>query len=115
MAHNKRISIVQWKCRGLRPNFNEILLLLQNDPVAICLQESLLTASDNVTFRGYEIFNSFGPLDPKVSGGVSIVINERVPHSLVPLNTNLQAVAIKTTVHNNITICSLYSSSFTKM
>ena len=57
------------------------------------LQETLLKAIDNVTFRGYEIINSFGPSAHRVSGGVSIIINERVPNSVVQLNTNLKAVA----------------------
>ena len=108
MAMQNTNKIIQWNCRGLKANFNEILLLLQEDPVAVCLQESFLKSEDNITFRGYELINSFGPTEPRVSGGVSIIVNEHVPHSVVPLNTNLQAVAVRVTLHKTITICSLY-------
>ena len=38
----------------------------------------------------------------------SIVINNSVPQSLIPLNTNLQAVAVKVTLHRTIHVCSIY-------
>ena len=42
------------------------------------------------------------------SGGSSIVINNSVPQSLISLNTNLQAVAVKVTLHRTIHVCSIY-------
>ena len=44
----------------------------------------------------------------RASGGSSIVISNSVPQSLIPLNTNLQAVAVKVTLHKTIHVCSLY-------
>ncbi|KAL5008969.1 hypothetical protein ScPMuIL_014550, partial [Solemya velum] len=41
-------------------------------------------------------------------GGVSVIVNNRTPHSPVSLNTNLQAVAVRVTLHKTITVCSLY-------
>ena len=38
----------------------------------------------------------------------SIVINNSVPQSLIPLNTNLQAVAVKVTLHRILHVCSIY-------
>ena len=35
-------SIIQWNCRGLRANFDEIQLLINNfTPLGICLQETM--------------------------------------------------------------------------
>ena len=39
----------------------------------------------------------------RASGGVSILVNENIPQSIVTLNMNLQAVAVKVTAHKNIT------------
>ena len=36
------------------------------------------------------------------------IVNENVPQSIVTLNTNLQAVAVKVTAHKTITLCSVY-------
>ena len=44
----------------------------------------------------------------RASSGSSIVVNNRVPQSLIPLNTNLQAIAVKVTLHKTIHVCSLY-------
>ena len=41
MAHN---YIIQWNCRGLRSNREDIELLISKySPAAICLQETMLT------------------------------------------------------------------------
>ena len=41
-------------------------------------------------------------------GGVAIIVNKIVQHSTVPLNSNLQAVAIRACFEREITICSIY-------
>ena len=47
------MSIVQWNCRGVRPNFEEIKsLLIDNKPVAVCLQETFLKDTDTINFKG---------------------------------------------------------------
>ena len=38
-------SIIQWNCRGLRANYNEILILMSLfSPSVICLQETFLNS-----------------------------------------------------------------------
>ena len=58
-------SVIQWNCRGFKPNFDELTLLI-------------------------------------------VKYNENIPQSIVKLNTNLQAVAVKFTAHKTITLCSVY-------
>ena len=39
-------SIIQWNCRGLKANYNEILILMSLfSPSVICLQETFLKQS----------------------------------------------------------------------
>ena len=98
-------TLIQWNCRGLKANFNEILLLLSTfSPSVICLQET----SDNISLKHYTMFNCISKNIDKAAGGSSIVVNDKVPHSPVKLDTPLQAVAVRVTLHKTITICSLY-------
>ena len=51
-------SIIQWNCRGLKANYNEILILMSLfSPSVICLQETFLKQSDNVSFGDFKMFN----------------------------------------------------------
>ena len=102
-------SIIQWNCRGLRANYNEILILMSLfSPSVICLQETFLKQSDNISFRDFYMFNHICPDGQRASGGTSIIFKSSVPHSQFNLNTNLQAVAVNVTLSKNITICSIY-------
>ena len=102
-------KLIQWNCRGLKANFNELLLLLTGlCPYIICLQETFLKLTDNLNIRGYTLYNNIHQSGDRASGGSSIVVNICVPQSLIPLYTNLQAVAVKVTLHKTIHVCSLY-------
>ncbi len=51
-------TIVQWNCRGLKHNFNELKLLIStHNPIAICLQETYLKDTDKISFKGYTLYN----------------------------------------------------------
>ena len=93
----------------MKANFNELLLLLTGlCPSIICLQETFLKPTNNLNIRGYTLYNHIHQSGGRASGGSSIVVNSSVPQSLIPLNTNLQAVAVKVTIHKTIHVCSLY-------
>ena len=101
-------SVIQWNCRGLRPNFDELsLLIVKHNPLAVCLQETFLKDTDNITVRGFKLYHKCQETENRASGGVLILVNENVPQSIVTLNTNLQAVAVKVTAHKTITLCSV--------
>ena len=98
--------IIQWNCRGLKANYEETLLLLKDyEPAALCLQETHLKDTDTISIRIYTAFHTFSANNERAAGGVSIFINNNAPHSHVPLNTNLQAVAVSITLHRLITLC----------
>ena len=65
----------------------------------------------NVSFNpglNYEIFNSTPPIGERAHGGAAVIVNKSLQHSLIPLNTSLQAVAVSVLLDRKITICSLY-------
>ena len=109
--------VIQWNCRGLRANYDELQLLTNHKkPAAIMLQETFLKGNTTMSFSGYNIlrrdFNSDRP-----SGGVAMLINNAFLYSEINLNTNLQAIAARISLHKTITFCSLYlppSSPITK-
>ena len=102
-------TIIQWNCCGLRANYNEILILMSLfSPSVICLQETFLKQSDNISFRDFNMFNYICPDGQRASGGTSIMVKSSVPHSQFDLNSNLQAVAVNVTLSKKITICSIY-------
>ena len=78
------------------------------NPGIVCLQETML---GNVTFNpglNYDIY-SMNPTDgERAHGGVAIIINKSVQHSIIALQCNLQAIAIRACLDREITICSLY-------
>ncbi len=112
-------KLIQWNCRGLRANFNELLLLMQKEnPVAIALQELAIPESYIFQNRHYSLFPSLPPPSSTRShGGAGILIRKNIPHSPLPLNTSLQAVACRISTPQPITVCSIYlppTSSWTE-
>ncbi len=102
-------GIIQWNCRGLKSNFAELSLLVQeHKPAALCLQETFLKQNDTISIKHHTIFNKIYSEGDKAQGGVSIIVNNSVPHKELLLNTNLQAVAVRLSLHSTITLCSLY-------
>jgi len=83
------------------------LLTQQYTPCAVCLQETKLKISQSVTFRKYTVHSK--SLDTETAhGGVMVLVSETTPHSPLPLVTELQAVAVRVTLHRPISLCSLY-------
>ena len=104
-------NIIQCNCRGMKPNYEEIKCIMTNyNPNIICLQETLLNETDNITFKGYNTSNTTNrsAKDNRSTGGTSLIIKNQIPHAVLPLQTNLQATPIKASLHRTITICSIY-------
>ena len=102
-------TIIQWNCRGLRANYDELQLLLNDyDPAVVCLQETYVKEPNHVTFRNNNRFNRFAVGDGRGTGGVTIIINNKCPSSQIHLKKNIQAVAVSVTLHQTISICSIY-------
>ena len=99
MGSNK-YRLIQWNCRGIKPRYEELLLLLTLlRPSVFCLQETYLKPEDNFTFKTFNTYNHIHSDCHRASGGSSI---------LVKLKTDLQAVAVSATLEKEITLCSVY-------
>ena len=102
-------KIIQWNCRGIKANRSELLLLMtQQQPAIVCLQETFLKTNDDITIKNHQSYNFINNTGHRASGGVSILIRNDIPQSKIHLNTQLQAIAVKVTLHRTINICSLY-------
>jgi exonuclease III len=103
----QQFEIIQWNCRGLRANREEIdLIISQHSPVALCLQETKLKDGNNQTFKHHHTY--YCSTDSG-NGGAAVIVKNSIFHSPVTLDTNLQAVAVVLTLNNKpYTICSIY-------
>ena len=79
-----------------------------HNPGIICLQETKLGNASYNPGLNYVIYNSMPPPGDRAHGGAAIIINKSIQHSLVQLNSPLQAVAITAILKKSITICSIY-------
>ena len=102
-------SIIQWNCRGFRPNFNDFRILCDKyDPIVCCLQETMLNSED-YCIRGFNSHHLISrDIGGRSCGGVSVLIRDGIPHSECPLHTTLQAKAVIISTSKTITVCSLY-------
>ena len=49
-------KIIQWNCRGLKPNYNEVSLLISEyNPSVFGFQKTFLKPDDNISLRGFNI------------------------------------------------------------
>ena len=102
-------NIIQWNCRGLKTKLDEISLLLSiYKPSVFCLQETFLKPEDNITLKGFNIYNYIHSDCQRPSGGSSILVKSSCPQRNIVLTTELQATAVSVTLDKEITICSIY-------
>ena len=87
-------KIIQWNCRGLKPNYNEVSLLISEyNPSVFCFLETFLKPDDNISLRGFNIYNYIHTDCLRPSGGASIFVKSSFPQRKIDLQTELQATA----------------------
>ena len=102
--HGFKHKIIQWNCRGLKPNYNEVSLLISEyNPSAFCFQETFLKPDDNISLKGFNIYNYVHTDCLRPSGGASIFVKSSFPQRKIDLQTELQAAAISVTLDREIT------------
>ena len=98
-------QLVQWNIRGVRGNYEELVLLCnQHNPSVIALQETLI--QDDKPFT----FSNFSSLRRHTSRGVALLIKKNILFSEIHLNTTLEAVAARISLLKPVTVCSIYLS-----
>lgn len=103
------MSLLQWNCRGYSSNYGDIITLLKDiKPMCVCLQETMLESRTPRPPQGYNIeFHSTSAV-PTPGDGLCILIHSSRPYTHHPLNTNLQAMAIRVGLNKTYTICNIY-------
>ena len=102
-------AIVQWNCRGLLRNLDDVEFLLgEHQPLALCLQETHLNAKHKNFLRRYQVFRKDREDASVSAGGVAVVVQKHLPCCAITLNTALEAVAVRLLFHKVVTLCSLY-------
>ena len=90
-------KIIQWKCRGIRANYEELLLVLNKyNPKVVSLQETFLKDKNQLNIKYFQSYNNLYKDGHRVSGSVSILVRKDIP----PTD--------KTTRHKPVHICSIY-------
>ena len=102
-------KIIHCNCRGLKPNYNEVSLLISEyDPSVFCFQETFLKSDDNISIKGFNVYNYVYIDCLRPAGGASIYVKRSFPQRKIDLQTELQVTAISVTLDREITICSVY-------
>ena len=104
-------SFLQWNCRGFYRNYPFFKVLLSEmNPSVIALQETKF--KPNADIKGLRAYTPYSkPYTGGViaSGGAALFIKTDLIQTEIPLNTQLQAVAARVTIHNRpISAISLY-------
>ena len=108
-SSSKTHNIMQWNCRSIKPNFNELLILISLfNPATICLQETFLKENHNLKTLNYKQYHYIHNTGHRANGGTLILVRNHIPQSQFPIKSKLQAVATQVTLHKTITICSIY-------
>ena len=102
-------NIIQWNCRGLRTSREDVEILLnQYCPVAFCIQETKLK-KENESYQTFRNYNCFYSSTETGSGGVGLLIKSSYLHRAIPIDTDLQAIAVSITIGKKAySICSIY-------
>ena len=104
-----KYKIIQWNCRGVKPRFEELLLLLSLlRPSVFCLQETFLKPNDTFTLKCFNVNNHIHLDCLRASGGSSLLVHSTLPQRQIKLKTDVQAVAVSVTLEKEITFCSVY-------
>ena len=102
-------SVIQWNLQSYRTKFSKSRILIKNlFPVCICLQETMHKHNRVSLPKGYAAEVSPLTREDGHERGAAILVQTRFLYNRVPLNTELQAVAIKMHLEKTYTICSLY-------
>ena len=104
-------SILQWNIRGFYSNYGDLLHILgDKEPVCMFIQESMLGDRVPRSPPGYSI-ETFSPTQqPTPGNGLVTIIRQTAPYYRLNLSTPLQALAIRTQLHKQYTVCNIYIS-----
>ena len=91
---DSKLSLLQWNCQGMQAKFEPLKILIKDkDPICISLQETML-GRKVLCPRDYLFYHTEYDEERDYHGGSSLLVRRDVPHMKIPLQTELQAVAV---------------------
>ena len=105
---DSKLSILQWNCQGMQAKYESLKILIQDKyPICISLQETML--GRKILFpKGYVFYHTDYNVERDFHGGSALLLRRDVPHMKLPLQTELQAVAVQIFSKRKYTVCSIY-------
>ena len=100
-------KIIQWNCGEIRTNYEDLLLNKYNSKV-VCFQETFLKDKNQLNIKHFQLYNHLYKDGLRASGGVSILVRKDIPQQQININSALQVIAVKTTLHKPENIWSIY-------
>lgn len=102
------VNIIQWNINSLIKKKNDLQIIINKyNPKAICLQETnLIDNSHTPQFKNFDSFFYNRKQCARASGGV--LTNTNYPCREIPIQSNLEVIAISIKVESEITICNLH-------
>ena len=79
-------------------------------PYILALKETHFKDTDNVNIRGFDHYfkTCMSEVDGRAIGGCSIFAKKGIPHEVLELDIELQAVAVKVSLHKTLTVYNVY-------
>lgn len=105
------LKICHWNANGINQHKLEIDRFIKDNKIDIMLiSETHLTDKYNFRISGYYFYDTKHP-EGKGHGGTGILINQRIPHHLLPghCSAHIQATSISVKIkHENLVVSSIY-------
>ena len=103
-------SILQWNINGYFSHLEMLQILIKEEgPTVIGLQETHFKERKIHCPRNFNGFHKIRVDQDRASGGVSIFVRNNIDAHEIPINTNLEAVAVSIELPNkNVSICNIY-------
>ena len=87
-----------------------LLLLKRYNPKIVCLQETFLKDINHLQIKNFQSYHYIHKDGQRPSRGFSIPVRKDVPQHQININSELQVIAVKATLHKPINICCIYLS-----
>ena len=96
-------NLVQWNVRGVKSNFEELKLLLHKSNVPVVALKDCKLSEEQLSLQAYTLLRGDCP-----AGEAALLINQRVVHTELTLDSPLHATAATVTLNKTFIICSIY-------
>ena len=112
-SRNFGLNIFQWNCNGLSAHLNEFKQHLSNNSYdVICLQETFLNPSKNLSIDGYSMIRK-DRIDMRKGGltGLVTFIKDCLAYTEIPPPDDMKCILVKIKTENSyITVANVYIS-----